>query len=72
VVDESGGSVAIERRYARKVGLPLVRLTRYPGSVVTWENTVLPPGSTAFVVELPAGRLTAAAVERHARAVLAL
>jgi protein MpaA len=72
VVDESGGSVAIERRYARKVGLPLVRLTRYPGSVATWENTVLPPGSTAFVVELPAGRLTAAAVERHARAVLAL
>jgi protein MpaA len=69
VVDESGGSVAIERKYARAVGLPLVRLTRYPGSASTWENSVL-PGSTAFVVELPAGTLSAGAVERHARAVL--
>ncbi|MEA2220255.1 MAG: murein peptide amidase [Solirubrobacteraceae bacterium] len=71
VVDKSGGSVAIERKYARSVGLPLVQLPRYPGSVTTWENNVL-SRSTAFVVELPAGRLSAAAVERHARAVLAL
>jgi protein MpaA len=71
VVDESGGSVAIEQKYAWAVGLPLVRLTRYPGSVATWENTVL-PGSTAFVVELAAGSLSEAAAERHARAVLTL
>ena len=71
LVDESGGSLAIERRYARLAGLPLRRLVRDPGSVVNWENHVL-PRSTAFVVELPAGRLTSAATERHARAVLAL
>jgi hypothetical protein len=39
--------------------------------VTGWENHLL-PHSTAFVVELPAGRLAPAAVARHARAVLAL
>jgi protein MpaA len=71
VVDESGGNVAIERKYARAVGLPLVRLSRFPGSVASWENRVL-PRSTAFVVELPAGSLSAGMVERHVRAVLSL
>src|SRR2546430_1561676 len=33
VVDESGGSVAVERRYSELTGLPLRRLTRFPGSV---------------------------------------
>src|SRR5438128_7135781 len=69
VVDESGGSVAVERRYSELTGLPLRRLTRFPGSVASWENHRL-PGSTAFVVELPPGRLSAAAVARDARAVL--
>ena len=32
LVDESGGNIAIECRYARLVHLPLRRLTRYPGS----------------------------------------
>jgi protein MpaA len=54
VVDESGGNVAIERRFAAVAGLPLQRLTRYPGGVTNWENARL-PGSTAFVVELPGG-----------------
>jgi protein MpaA len=54
VVDESGGSLAVERRFARRTGLPLARLTRYPGSVASWQNATV-PGSTAFVVELPAG-----------------
>ena len=70
VVDLSGGDPAVERRLARSAGLPLVRLPRYPGSAVSWENAVL-RGSTAFVVELPPGRLTAAAAARYARAVLA-
>ena len=69
VVDESGGSLAVERRFARDVGLPLARLTREPGSVVTWENHRF-PGTTAFVVELPAGTLAAAETTRYARAVL--
>ena len=69
MVDESGGSLAVERRFARDVGLPLARLEREPGSVVTWENHRF-PGTTAFVVELPAGTLSATAAARFARAVL--
>jgi protein MpaA len=68
LVDESGGDVAIERRYAQLVGLRAVQLTRYPGSIVTWENTLF-RGSTAFVVELPAGEPSAAAATRFAHAV---
>ena len=71
VVDESGGSVGVERRFSRLSGLPLRRLTRYPGSAVGWEDHVL-HGSTAFVVELPPGRLTHRAAARLARAVAAL
>src|SRR5207253_6374914 len=71
VVDESGGNPSVERRFARLVGLPLRRLGRYPGSVVGWENHRL-PGTTAFVVELPAGALSATAVSRYAAAVLAV
>ena len=54
VVDESGGDVGVERRFARLVGLPSKRLTRYPGSVAGWENHAY-PGTTSFVVELPPG-----------------
>src|SRR6266480_3460 len=38
VVDESGGSVAVERRFAKLSGLPLHRLPRYPGRVASWQN----------------------------------
>ena len=63
VVDESGGDIAVERRFARASGLPLRRLTRYPGSAAGWQNHAL-AGSTAFVVELPAGPLSARSVAR--------
>ncbi|MEA2509268.1 MAG: murein peptide amidase, partial [Actinomycetota bacterium] len=63
LVDRSGGNVAIERRYARIVGLPLRRLPRYPGSATGWENHRL-SHSTAFVVELPSGHLSPKGVER--------
>jgi protein MpaA len=52
VVDESGGSVALEERYASLVRLPFVELTRYPGSATSWTDHEF-PGSTSFVVELP-------------------
>jgi protein MpaA len=68
-VDESGGNAAIERRFAALVRLPLARLVREPGSVVGWENHAF-AGTTAFVVELPAGRLAPAATTRYGRAVL--
>ena len=71
VVDESGGDVNLERRFAEAVGLPLVRLPRYPGSAVSWENHRF-PGTTAFVVELHAGPPSTSAVRRFARAVLSL
>jgi protein MpaA len=67
VVDESGGDPTIERRFARLAGLPLVRLTRYPGSAAGWQNHTL-SGTTAFVVELPGGRPSADAVARWAAA----
>jgi protein MpaA len=70
VVDESGGDVAVERRFAQRTGLPLARLTRYPGSVASWENAQL-PGSTAFVVELPAGPASPALSTRLVAAALA-
>ncbi len=71
LVDESGGHVAVERRFSQLVGLPLRRMPRYPGSAVGWENHRL-PGTTAFVVELPAGALSAGSVSRYAAAVLAI
>lgn len=71
LVDESGGTLAVEQRFAALVGLPLARLTRFPGSAVGWENHTQ-PGTTAFVVELPAGSLPAASVRRYAHAVVAV
>jgi protein MpaA len=71
VVDESGGSLAVERRFASLVGLPLRRLPRYRGGVTDWQNSRF-PGTTAFVVELPPGSLRLPVDRRYARAVLAL
>ena len=56
LVDESGGSLALEREFAKLVGLPLRRLPRFPGGATDWQNARL-PGTTAFVVELPPGTL---------------
>jgi murein peptide amidase A len=57
-----------QRRYARLVGLPLERLAALPGTATRWQNNRF-PGHTAFVVELPAGRLGEAGARTHARAV---
>jgi murein peptide amidase A len=69
LVDESGGSVAVERRFASLVHLRLMRLPQYPGSAVSWQNAQL-PGTTAFVVELPAGPVSAHSARVYAAAVL--
>jgi protein MpaA len=71
VVDLSGGDPAIERRYSRLSGLPLRLLTRYHGSAASWQDHAL-RGTTAFVVELPAGDPTPAEIERHVQAVRTL
>jgi murein peptide amidase A len=69
VIDDSEGSQALERRFARLVGLPAEPLTDYPGSVASWENHHF-PGTTAFVTELHAGSLSPSQAARYAHAVL--
>jgi murein peptide amidase A len=59
------------RAYARRVGLPPRRLPAYRGTATSWQNHRA-PGTTAFVVELPAGPLSRRSAARHARAVLAV
>ena len=71
LVDDSQGSRTLERTFARLVGLPLRRLPDYPGSITNWENHRF-RRSTAFVTELPPGRLTRARAARYAHAIFAL
>ena len=71
LVDLSGGNAVLERRYAHLLGVPAKRLSRYPGSATGWQNQRL-PGTTAFVVELPAGALPPPAAQRDATAVRTL
>ena len=68
LVDESGGSSAVEREFASLIGLPLRRLPRYPGGATDWENSRL-RGATSFVVELPPGAPGRPADRRYARVV---
>jgi hypothetical protein len=63
LVDDSGGNPAVEEQFADETDLPFAQLTRYPGSVASWENNHY-PGTTAFVVELPAGPALPALVNR--------
>lgn len=61
----------LARRYAHAVGLSAGRLPGdYPGSITNWQNHTFPAG-TAFVVELPSGRLPPSSLGRHVRAVVA-
>jgi protein MpaA len=71
LVDDSSGNRALERRFAAIAWLPLRPLTRYGGSAVTWESARF-PGTSPFVVELPAGTPSPASVRRYVRAVLAV
>ncbi len=68
---QPGSNLRLMRTYARVSGMRTAVTPPLPGTVVRWTAHTY-PGRTAFVVELPAGRLSAAAVFRHRRAVLAL
>jgi murein peptide amidase A len=68
---DSYGDARIARRYAGRVGLPYKFFYAAPGSITRWQVHSF-PSSTGMVVELPAGSLSAAAVRRHANAVLTL
>jgi murein peptide amidase A len=71
LVDNSQGSRRLERIFSRLVGLPTRLLTDYPGSITNWENHRFPQ-STAFVTELPPGRLTHIRASRYAHAIFTL
>jgi hypothetical protein len=68
LVDRSGGNVEIERRFAKLTGLPLRHITPHPGTATRWQNHRL-PRTTAFVVELPPGPLSAGPLKRYVSAV---
>jgi N-acetylmuramoyl-L-alanine amidase len=65
----NGADPRIVRAYARRVGLPAGRIGFLPGVATRWQNKRF-PGTSAFVVELAAGKLSRNEVARHADAVL--
>jgi hypothetical protein len=72
LVDLSGGGDrGVARRYARVSGLRSTCLTFLTGIEGAWSNHLL-PGTTSFVVELPAGPVSGAALPRHLNAVRAM
>jgi hypothetical protein len=68
LIDMAGGDRGIARRYAQLSGLRATCLPFLPGTAPGWENHTF-PGTTSFVVELPAGPVGNAALGRHLRAV---
>jgi murein peptide amidase A len=71
LVDMAGGDRGVARRYARLSGLVATCLPFLPGTATGWENHGF-PGTTSFVVELPAGPVRPGALARHLRAVSAI
>ena len=71
LVDRSGGDRALERLYARAARLPYKQVPPLPGTATSWQNYTF-RGDSAFVVELPAGRLSRRAAARHVSAVLSV
>ena len=67
LVDMAGGDRGVARRYAHLAGLVATCLPFLPGTATSWSNHTL-PGTTAFVVELPAGPVISGALARHLRA----
>jgi protein MpaA len=71
LVDMAGGDRGVARQYADLAGLEPTCLTFLSGEETAWSNHTL-PGTTSFVVELPAGPVRRDALARHARAVRAM
>jgi protein MpaA len=70
LVDMAGGDHGVGRRYAQLAGLRPTCLTFLSGEETEWSNHTF-PGTTSFVVELPAGPVSPEALARHLRAVRA-
>jgi len=71
LVDMAGGDRGVARRYAQVSGLRATCLPFLPGTAPGWSNHEL-PGTTSFVVELPAGPVQPSALARHVHAVQAI
>jgi murein peptide amidase A len=71
LVDMAGGDRGIARRYAHLAHLRATCLPFLPGTAPGWENHQF-PGTTSFVVELPAGPVGRAGLAHHLAAVSAL
>ena len=71
LVDRGGGDRALERLYSRRSGLRHGAIPPPPGAATVWQARAF-PRDTAFVVELPAGRLPPRGVRRHSRALTAV
>jgi len=71
LVDMAGGDRGVARRYARLADLRATCLPFLPGTAPGWSNHEF-PGTTSFVVELPAGPVGSAALAAHLRAVRAM
>jgi protein MpaA len=71
VVWAYGPSTTAGRRYARATGMRLYHHHWLPGTATNWQNHHL-AGTASLTVELPAGVLTQAQVQRHLRAVLSV
>jgi murein peptide amidase A len=67
----TSGNLGLQRRFAHLAGLRAGRLPSYAGTATGWSNATL-PGTTAFVVELPAGRLSPRVAARVVHAVRAV
>jgi protein MpaA len=68
LVAMAGGDRGVARRYAQISGLRPTCLTFLSGVETGWSNHTF-PGTTSFVVELPAGLVAPGALTRHLRAV---
>lgn len=66
-----GQSTKAGRLYARATGMRLYHHHWLPGTATNWQNHHL-AATSALTVELPAGVLSAAQVQRHLRAVLSV
>ena len=71
LVDMAGGDRGVARRYAQLAGLRPTCLTFLSGVETRWSNHTF-PGTTSFVVELPAGPVAPDALARHLGAVRAM
>ena len=71
LVDMAGGDRGVARRYAQLAHLRATCLPFLPGTATGWENHEF-PGTTSFVVELPAGPVGRGGLRHHLAAVSAL